>query len=73
MVTGWCKLKVQSRVETLIKHFSAMIFISVLLGLMDFSVWRRCAVGQIVVANKTFSVLICLYYHYVCFHGSNHC
>ena len=37
MVTGWCKLKVRARVETLIKYFSAMIFISVLLGLMDFS------------------------------------
>ena len=35
--TGWCKLKVRARVETLSKHFSAMIFISVLLGLMDFS------------------------------------
>ena len=38
MITGWCKLKVRTRVETLIKHFfSAMIFISVLLGLIDFS------------------------------------
>ena len=37
MVTEWCKLKVRARVETLIKYFSAMIFISVLLGLMDFS------------------------------------
>ena len=36
MITGWCKLKVRARVETLIKHFSAMIFISVLLGLIDF-------------------------------------
>ena len=32
--------------------FSAMIFISVLLGLIDFS----DVVGQIVVANKTLSV-----------------
>ena len=39
MITGRCKLKVRARVETLIKHFfSAMIFISVLLGLIDFSV-----------------------------------
>ena len=38
MVTGWCKLKVGAWVETLIKHFfSAMIFISVLLGLIHFS------------------------------------
>ena len=38
MIIGWCKLKVPARVETLIKHFfSAMIFISVLLGLIDFS------------------------------------
>ena len=37
MITGWCKLKVRARAETLIKHFvSAMIFISVLLGLIDF-------------------------------------
>ena len=37
VVTGWCKLKVRARVGTLIKHFLAMIFISVLLGLIDFS------------------------------------
>ena len=38
MVTGWCKLKVRAREKTLIKHFfSAMIFISVLLGPMDFN------------------------------------
>ena len=44
--------------------FSAMIFISVLLGLMDFSdiVMLRGMVGQIVVANKTLNVLICLYF-----------
>ena len=35
MITAWCKLKVRIRVETL--KFSAMIFISVLLGLIDFS------------------------------------
>ena len=34
MITGWCKLKVRTQVETLI---IAMIFISVLLGLIDFS------------------------------------
>ena len=37
MITGWCKLKVRARVGTLIKQFFAMIFISVLLGLIDFS------------------------------------
>ena len=38
MITGWYKLKVRARVETLIKHFfSAMNFISVLLSLIDFS------------------------------------
>ena len=37
MVTGLCKLKVQTWVETLIKHFLAMVFISVLLELIDFS------------------------------------
>ena len=45
MVTGWCKLKVRGRVETRLSNiFSAMIFISVLLGLMDFSdiVMLRC-------------------------------
>ena len=40
------------------QNFSAITFISVLLGLIDFS----DVVGQIVVANKTLSVLICLYY-----------
>ena len=37
MIIGWCKLKVRARVETLIKRFSAVIIISVLLGLIDFS------------------------------------
>ena len=38
MITGWFKLKVRTWVETLIKHFfSATIFISVLLSVMDFS------------------------------------
>ena len=40
------------------QNFSTMIFISVLLGLIDFN----DVVGQIVVGNKTLSVLICLYY-----------
>ena len=64
MITAWCKLKVRFRVETLTKTFPQMIFITVLLGLIDFS----DVVGQIVVANKTLSVLICLYYRQVCFH-----
>ena len=37
MGTGWCKLKVRARVELIIKHFSAMIFSSVLIGLIYFS------------------------------------
>ena len=38
MITGWCKLKVRARLETLIKHFfSNDFFISVLSGLIDFS------------------------------------
>ena len=37
MVTGWCKLKVRPRWRYIQFLFSAMIFISVLLGLMDFS------------------------------------
>ena len=44
------------------QNFSAMIFISVLLGLIDFSDIVILSSGQIVVANKTLSVLICLYY-----------
>ena len=43
--------------------FSAMIFISVLLGPIDFSDIVMLRSGpNIVVANKTLSVLICLYY-----------
>ena len=49
-------------VETLIKHFFSNGFISVLLGLINFSDIVICVVGQIVVANKTVSVLIFLYY-----------
>ena len=38
MITGWCKLKIRARVEdTYQTFFSAMIFISVLLDLIDFS------------------------------------
>ena len=37
MITEWCKLKVRARAETLIKHFFSSDFISVLLGLIDFS------------------------------------
>ena len=37
VVTGYCTLEVPARVETLTNLFSAMIIISVLLGLMDFS------------------------------------
>ena len=48
--------------DTYQTFFSAMIFISVLLGLIDLSDIVICVVGQIVVANKTLSVLICLYY-----------
>ena len=49
--------------------FSAMIFISVLLGLIDFSEIVMLRSGSnLVVANKTLSVLICLYYCQVCFH-----
>ena len=49
--------------DTLIKHFSAMIFISVLLGLIDFIDYSDVAKwANIVVASKTLSVLICLYY-----------
>ena len=60
---GWCKLKARARVETLIKHFfSSKIFISVLLGLIDFSDIVMLCSGPIVVANKTLRVLICLYY-----------
>ena len=36
MVIGWCKLNVRARVEIYNDFFSTMIFISVLLGLMDF-------------------------------------
>ena len=36
VVTGWCKLKVRGWVE-IYTNFLAAIFISALLGLMDFS------------------------------------
>ena len=35
MITGWCKIKVRARVETLINFGND--FISVLLGIIDFS------------------------------------
>ena len=37
VITGWCKLKVRARVEFLPIFFSAVIFISVFSGLMDFN------------------------------------
>ena len=45
--------------------FSAMIFISVLSSLIDFSDIVMLRSGPTVLANKTLkiSVLICLYYH----------
>ena len=45
-----------------------MIFISVLLGLIDFSDRVILCSRTIVVANKALNVLICLYYPKVCFH-----
>ena len=65
MITGWCKLKVRARVEILIKHFfSNDIYFSFVRPNCDKSDIVMCyVVGQIVVANKTLSVLICLYYH----------
>ena len=60
MVIGRCKLKVRARLEICTTFFSATIFISVLLGLMDFSDIVILCRGQIIVASKTLSVLICL-------------
>ena len=37
MVTGWCNLKIRDRVEIFSNFFSVMIFVSILLGLMDFN------------------------------------
>ena len=37
VITGWCELKVRARVEIFTQLFSAIIFISVLSGLMDFN------------------------------------
>ena len=37
MITGWCKLRFEHGWRHLSNIFSAMIFISVLLGLIDFS------------------------------------
>ena len=50
--------------EMFTKFLSAVIFISVLLSLLDFSDTEYCTVGQIVVANKTLSVLISLYSYF---------
>ena len=54
--------------DTYHKHFfSVMIFISVLLGLIDFSdiVMLRSRPNS--CCQQTLSVLICLYYRQVCF------
>ena len=51
------------------ENVCAMIFISVLLRLIDFSDTVMLRSGpKIVAANKTLSVLICLYYRQICFH-----
>ena len=62
MVTRCCKLKVRDQVEINTKFFSATIFISVLLGLMDFS-------DVVILCNRPnnccqqkLKFLICLYY-----------
>ena len=63
MVTGWCKLKAQAQVEIYINFFLAMVSISVSLGIMDFShIVILCNGANSFVANKSLSVLICLYY-----------
>ena len=55
--------------ETYQLFFSNDFFISVLLGLMDFSdIVILCSRPHIVVANENLSVLICHYYPLVCFH-----
>ena len=54
--------------EVCTKFFSAMIFISALLGLMELSdIVVLCGRPKVAV-NKTFNVLVCLYYSEVCFH-----
>ena len=68
MITAWWKLTGSSPGGDTYQNFSAMIFISVLLGQIDFSDVVMLGSGPIVVANKTLSVLICLYYRQVCFH-----
>ena len=55
MITEWCKLKVRASGGDTYQTFSAMIFISVLLGLIDFSDIVMLGSGPIVVANKTLS------------------
>ena len=69
MVTGWCKLRFETGWRYIPTFFSAMIFISVLFSLMDFSdIVILCNRPVIIVANKTLSILICLYNPQVCFH-----
>ena len=50
------------------QNFSAMIFISVLLGLIDFSDIVMLGSGPNSCCQQTLSVLICHYYRQVCFH-----
>ena len=57
MITAWCKLTGSSPVGDIYQNFYAMIFISVLLGLIDFS-----DIVMLGSANRTLSVLKCLYY-----------
>ena len=59
---------VRAWVEIFCKFFSALIFISVLLGLKDFSVFVILCSSQIVVANRTLNAFICLYYPELYFH-----
>ena len=61
------KLKVRARVEIHTKFFSAMIFISVLLGLMDFSVIVTVYNRPNSCCQQNPECLICLYYLQVCF------
>ena len=58
VVTGWCKLKVRALVE-IYQFFSAMIFISVSLGLVDFS-------DMVILCSRPFIRLYIFYLtHYV--------
>ena len=60
MVTGWCKLNV--------RVFSVKIFISVLLGLMDFSDIVILYSGTNSCCQQNLECFICLCYSKVCFH-----